>query len=354
MLALTVSGMFSADRLGARSDGWRRWLPLLERRLALPSGLLIGESGVLSTCVHLLKQTQPGIVTILTNADAGRVFYRRRRPGEVVHLDVFHESGEVDHLQVARSIRRMLDAYTLQVARLGSSEATVPALADYVDVQTATGGGRITGSLAFGRRETLQRAHRNHVHLAGLLPRQDLLCVFYLLAGVEEAILACGLQLRRVEGIEYDRGGEGRLSLADYTSPSDSLIRDPTGDAGGTDGGHPADAASDEGQEGGDAAPAAAELRATALALAKQLESEAALQSVLEVLERVPSLREAVEALRRRGLDAELIDRALSALTAAGFAQRQAGEVQLTTRGRRLADYVLRQGHELRIALRKA
>ncbi|HEX6988610.1 MAG TPA: VWA domain-containing protein, partial [Bacillota bacterium] len=86
----------SADQ---RQQEWERLAPAMLRRLRQREGLLLGESGILSTCVHVLTADKPGTVTILTDADAGSVFYHRSRAGEILHLDVFHQVGDVDHRQ---------------------------------------------------------------------------------------------------------------------------------------------------------------------------------------------------------------------------------------------------------------
>ncbi|HEY8394765.1 MAG TPA: VWA domain-containing protein [Thermaerobacter sp.] len=220
------------ERLGRQADITARLLQ------ALPDGVAgIGEAAVASTRVHLLLAGQPGLVRVVADADAGQVFYGRSRPGQVLHIDIFHADGEVDHRAVARNLMRAArifarDAGTHRIAGLPLEQ--VP---DYVDLQTGTGGGRATGTLAFGRRASLRLAHRNHVHLAIGLPRPIWGFAVYAVAAVEEVILASGLELRRVERVELVRGQGGQpLDLSDYATASDSLLREgPPG--GGRDGG---------------------------------------------------------------------------------------------------------------------
>src|SRR5690606_613217 len=171
----------------------------------------------------VLTASTPGTVTVLTGADAGRTFYHRVRAGQVLHLDVFHELGDVDHRRVAARLRAALAEYTRRAWGIHAGRGS---LADYVDVQTATGGGRITGSLRFGRKATLQRAHRNHVHVAMLMAPADLVAIFVVLSAVEGAILDCGLELRRVDAVVHQQGGTGSLPLSDYSSDSDSFLRE--------------------------------------------------------------------------------------------------------------------------------
>lgn len=67
---------------------------------------------------------------------------------------------------------------------------------DFVDIQTSTGGGRITGNLNFGKKLSLRKAHINHVHLTIMIPPVHLACLIYIILAVEEFILSCNLELR--------------------------------------------------------------------------------------------------------------------------------------------------------------
>lgn len=340
---------FEHAGLAGRLSNWAQWTPLLLDKLRRPEAVRLGESAVLSTCVHLLKQHQPGIVTILPKSDAGKVFYRRKQAGEVFHLDVFHQAGDVSHHLVARLACQAISRY--MEAAYGSPQPASK-LADYVDIQTATGGGRITGALVYGLRSTLQRAHRNHVHLAAMLPVHDVICLFYLLAALEQAVVASGLELRRVEGLEYDTGGTERISLADYTSPSDSMLRGNAGDLSpedrsGSDTGSPLTAT-----DAGDYAAARADLLAALTVLTQHLESTDAVDELFQALASMSPPREVLQVLRRQGLYYHGLDRALAALSRDGFLRPCHGDYVLTPRGRLLVEFASRHSRELRLALR--
>jgi len=178
----------------------------------------VGETAVVSTRVHLLEPSRPGVVRILQESDAGRVFYGRRDPGQVVHLDVFHAIALVDHRRIAATIR--YEAGRL----LGMAAAGV---CDWVDVQTGTGGGRVSGSLAYGRKPTLRDSHKNHVHITCLAAavRPDFL--LHLVAAVEEDVTSQGVQIRKIEALQHDAGGaKSPLDLSPYTDESDSWLRE--------------------------------------------------------------------------------------------------------------------------------
>lgn len=216
------------ERLGRQADITARLLQ------AVPGGAAgIGEAAVASTRVHLLLAGRPGLVQVVADADAGQVFYGRSRPGEVLHIDVFHAEGEVDHRAVARNLVRAARIFARDAGTHRMAGLPLEQVPDYVDLQTGTGGGRASGTLVYGRRPSLRLAHRNHVHLAIGLPRPIWGFAVYAVAAVEEVVLASGLELRRVERVEMVRGQGGRsLDLSDYATASDSLLREAPGGAG--------------------------------------------------------------------------------------------------------------------------
>lgn len=186
--------------------------------LAAGEAFRVGEAAVVSTKVHLLQADAPGVVTVLTDADAGHVFYRRTAPGEICHIDLFHEPAEVDHRAAAAVLRAV-------TARAAAAGRMAPSFADYIDVQTGTGGGRITGTLAFGQRATVREAHYHHLHVT---VRRDGVCPAFLPEAIDELeqmLLQAGVPIRRVDGIRYSRGGSGRLDLSDYSDRSDSYLK---------------------------------------------------------------------------------------------------------------------------------
>lgn len=344
---------FNGQNLARRVPTWSGWTSWLLSRLQQAAAVFLGESGVLSTCVHLLKRHQPGIVTILTASDAGQVFYNRRRRGEVFHLDVFHQQGEVHHRLVADFIIQAINEYC-RVA--GCPAGLCRRLVDLVDIQTGTGGGRVTGSLTYGRRITLKRAHRNHVHLAALLPPEHLVSLMYILAAVEQAILYTGLELRRVEGLEFEAGGTSRLSLSEYTSPSDSLMR---GDGQGATG-EPA-AAEPVGENrsldtgcGETGQGARTDLNIAVSTMMEHWESPEAVAELLNYLAKLPPMTEVLEAITRRCMIRPGTERMLAALGAKGLLRPQDGGYVFTPRGQRMLDYAARHSRELQAILRRS
>lgn len=303
----------------------------LVRTLASGRGGRLGDSAVVSTCVHLLDARRPDEATIVLNRDAGRVFYGRARPGEVVHIDVFHEVGEVDHRGVAARLHAADRAWRLDHGETAASHL------DFVDIQTGTGGGRVTGSLTHGRRLTLRLAHLNHVHLAALLPMEARSLVPYLVAAVEQEIAAQGLQVRAIARVRHRLASDGaadRDDLAPYADVTDTLLRQ-----GGRRGGAPGD------EELLSMAVSAARAAGGAEAAAAALDRVAQGPRFLEVIHGRPW-----DAAGLPGLERSVLDRWMQE----GWIARRGDRLELTEEGRALRNFLKSHVHEVEMALRAA
>lgn len=196
----------------------------LAAMLADGTGVRIGESAVVSCRVHQYSPDEPEIMHILRNSDAGQVFYHRGDTNKVLHIDIFHQCGLVSPGLVAQAIKEAVEEYHLQLGL--EKPYTAGINCDYIDIQTEGGGGRITGSLNYGQRESLRHTHANHVHLAILLAGEQLASVFYIIQAVEYAIIDSGLELRRNERIvSVDNDTGDQLDCSDYSTESDSLLK---------------------------------------------------------------------------------------------------------------------------------
>lgn len=202
----------------------------LARHLNSGAGCRIGESAICSRKVHMVDAYQPQIVTIITNADAGKVFYKRLRLDEIIHVDVFHALGKLSPQPIAQAVKRGLERYAQYLTvHLGYEQASKRAqLAHYFDMQTGLGGGRVTGSQLYGQKETVKKAHLNHVHLSGKLSNCDLAAVFFVVAAVEKAIMQQGLELRRVDHLQHEENNfRGQYEdMSPYTTFTDTFLRE--------------------------------------------------------------------------------------------------------------------------------
>ncbi|MEG6584689.1 vWA domain-containing protein [Dendrosporobacter sp. 1207_IL3150] len=184
-------------------------------------GCRVGECTVASRKMHIYNVQNPGEIQILKNVDAGRLFYNKSDCDKIVHLDIFHECGPVDHRLVAAAITDSIIHFNSTIT--GSEQVN----SNLIDIQTSTGGGRITGNLTFGQKRSLQQAHQNHVHVAAMLLDNSLSSIFYITLAVEAAILQCGLELRRIDTITpLFSSGEQLMDLSDFTDQNDSLLKE--------------------------------------------------------------------------------------------------------------------------------
>jgi len=193
-------------------------------------GLRIGQSTVCSQKMHTFHPQKPEYVEVLQNIDAGQSFYHRNESGSVYHLDIFHECGLVDHHIVAVEVRTAVELYNAYYGKYIVNDTEDKVGVDFFDIQTGTGGGRITGSLDCGKKMSLRKGHINHVHITMALPSKHLACLVYVVMAVESAILSCNLELRCNEKIENVKStSKGSSDLSAYADRSDSLLQKNNG-----------------------------------------------------------------------------------------------------------------------------
>jgi len=203
----------------------------LEATIKQNRGARIGQTTIASQKVHTFNPLTPQIINILQNADAGQAFYQRQECGSVYHLDIFHQCGLVDHRQVAASIKKAVDTYNFHysvnnLVFLFPESSCEGVKADFIDIQTGTGGGRITGALNFGKKLSLRRAHENHVHIAIMMAPYHLAFLFYVVLAVESVILDHNLELRCNEKIMHVNSKEKtKQDLSAYTDQTDSFLQ---------------------------------------------------------------------------------------------------------------------------------
>ncbi len=334
--------------LNGRPTAAARLVAEMTRAFERGEGYRFGESAVVSRRVHLVTSARPAEVDIITSADAGRVFYGRRSSDQIVHLDIFHEVARVDHRAMARAVRDAVDRYTREArSTAGGPEQGVVGLAgrrlaDYVDIQTATGGGRITGGLGYGQGDTLRRAHLTHVHLAFLAHQRDYHLVPHLVLAVEAELGRQGCEIRRPDRLNHvsGRDGETSLDLSDYASLSDSLLREQRHDWSSPE------------SEGPLPGVKASYLRGV-LDLADEFGGVDELAEILDMLDERPTWSQLHKALRNR----VPVSQVLSRLEDEGLLESERGLYNLTREGHLLHDFVTthRTDIEMRfkMALRK-
>ncbi len=333
-------------------DGWLAEAAAQGPRLwaALGGGVRVGESAVLSTRVHVLHRGDPDALTVLVDRDAGQLFYGRRHPDEIVHLDIFHAPGALPPAAVAAAFDLALATYRRALPGCGAAIGR-----DAFDVQTAAGGGRLGGSLRGGRRPGVMAAHQGHVHLAGLLCDADVPFCFALVAAVEQRLAAQGLPPRQPLRVAAARAGADwdlESGLRAYEALTDSRLREPARRGGGGEPPPlpapepPAPAAEAECLQ----TPAAEVWLAHAARLAEALGGAAAARQLLEAL----ATPRPLTALPTPGWTPVTLRSALAHLVQGGWAEAAGPLWRLTARGHTLRGLFARHLREVELALRAA
>ncbi|TYP50376.1 vWA domain-containing protein [Thermosediminibacter litoriperuensis] len=184
----------------------------MKMEFAKERGVRIGEAAVVSRKVHVISPDRPQVVRIITNSDAGKVFYNRFNEGEILHVDLFHEIRAVDVKLLAGDLIKALSRNSMEF------------MADRIDIQTGSGGGRLSGSLNYGKTESLLKDHLNHVHLSILLNDNDLDLLLFLIENLEESLTGQGVELRRIERI-INEVGNTPMDMSPYATDSDSYLK---------------------------------------------------------------------------------------------------------------------------------
>jgi len=187
----------------------------LQHELKKDKGVRVGQTAVVSRKVHTINLINPTQINIIANSDAGQAFYHRLQPNEIIHLDLFHEVKTFNLKQFAVFLIKALE------------RSPFSHLMDYIDIQTGSGGGRLTGDLCYGTSENLKKSHLNHVHIAALIPEDELESIFLIVDNIEQALLEQGVELRKIEKISHEIGN-APLDIFSCASNSDSnLMHDP-------------------------------------------------------------------------------------------------------------------------------
>lgn len=289
-------------------------------------GARVGEAAAVSRRVHVIRASDPDQVEIRCCADAGEVFYGRRVRDGILHIDVFHSLGDVDHVSAAIALRNAVDEWNRVCRNYGGQ----PVMADAIDVQTATGGGRVTGSLCYGGKQSLRTAHRGHVHTAALLNPENAGFVYLAVRNVERAISSSGLELRKVARLRNVHSESGSpIDLAPYTSPTDSFLR----------------------EDGSDQPRGNEDLAQQALDAASDFGSVQSLRSFLDSLGSSARKESPYTLLDREFGDSEAI---LARLRAMDLVRGEGASLKVTEQGAQLAEFMRKAARELEMRMRQA
>lgn len=179
--------------------------------LAQKQGCRIGESAVASHFVHNVNPLRPGEIRICINRDAGQSLAQLETPGQVIHLDVFHEPAPVKIKPLIAALAPTMRSYLLLLqVRPGNIEPHLRLLYESLFIQTGTGKGNLLDLLKSGEEHSQKQESdsngqkRNHVHiLLTSLPPKDCALIPCLVDAVETEIARQGIEIRKVEGIVH-------------------------------------------------------------------------------------------------------------------------------------------------------
>lgn len=187
-------------------------------------GVRLGESSVVSLKVHQVVPGRQGHVKILTNRDAGQTLLDYIDPGQVVHLDVFHQIGTVNPRKVAQRIFHAILEY-IETEELGSSfleEDGFQYALDYAQrIQVVSGGEQgLVYDLFQGKAESTGQdsSLSNHVRILAKLSPEKYGMILVIAEAVEEAIIDSGLQLARVKKIFHGKEKEAEVDLTGFVA----------------------------------------------------------------------------------------------------------------------------------------
>lgn len=166
-------------------------------------GTLIGSSAVVSRKVHLEPREQPGLIHILVEKDAGRTYLSQEEYDKFVHIDVFHQSAEINIADLAgrlrNAIHRFLKQYDIQQPAPEERELAAINLARHIHLVTGAGEGTV---LEPHRQVYPPPARRNsHVHILAQLPPRQYSFIYNIIGETEKTLRYHGVKLRPVRQI---------------------------------------------------------------------------------------------------------------------------------------------------------
>ncbi|MGE5404696.1 MAG: vWA domain-containing protein, partial [Candidatus Saccharibacteria bacterium] len=183
-------------------------------------GVRLGDSAVVSQKLHGLYSKRRGWVKIYSNQDAGKNYLKFVDEKQVIHIDVYHELGEIDPRLVARRIFRAVQDFLLE------EEPSLKYVEDMmfrqaIDfchklmISTRIGSGSAYDLLQ-GHMDVPEDKKLEHVHILAKLKSEEYYWVLIIAEAAEEAILESGLKLSRVRGINHGFQKQPEADLSSF------------------------------------------------------------------------------------------------------------------------------------------
>ncbi|MGD0153570.1 MAG: VWA domain-containing protein [Thermacetogeniaceae bacterium] len=170
-------------------------------------GFRLGESTVISSCLHRTTHLHPGEIRILVDRDAGIELAHRQTPGQIIHVDIFHAPAVVKHQPLVQIMNETIQAYlSLRPEKPSGFDDLMQSYAERIYLETGTGSGNLIELLAgsTGDGSPPKPRRKNHVQL--LLDRfaaADMAVVSCLVDAVETELAANAVEIRKVDKIAH-------------------------------------------------------------------------------------------------------------------------------------------------------
>jgi len=170
-------------------------------------GFRLGESTVISSCLHRTTHLHPGEIRILVDRDAGIELAHRQTPGQIIHVDIFHAPAVVKHQPLVQIMNETIQAYlSLRPEKPSGFDDLMQSYAERIYLETGTGSGNLIELLAgsTGDGSPPKPRRKNHVQL--LLDRfaaADMAVVSCLVDAVETELAANSVEIRKVDKIAH-------------------------------------------------------------------------------------------------------------------------------------------------------
>jgi magnesium chelatase subunit D len=175
----------------------------LEKSFQMHEGMLMGKSAVVSRYVHKESPNSPGEVSIFWDYDAGHHYLDSDEVYKAVHIDVYHEPADINAVDVAHRITRMIPAF-LQIIdrnqdrRQEEKDLAAASLARKVHLYTSLGNGT---ALQPEHNSKCDTRYTDHVHILALIPTRYYSLIFCIVEAVERSIAFQGIKLRTIKKI---------------------------------------------------------------------------------------------------------------------------------------------------------
>lgn len=191
--------------------------------LELKQGFQLGESTVVSHYLHSINQLRPAEIQVFVNRDAGQSLLDKEKPGEVIHIDIFHEPAVVKIGPLVSELTRTVRSYLLfHQKRHGNIEPQSRLFYRLIFIKTGTDAGKLTELLSRMAKQQEQEEDnrgqkRNHVHLLLInLPPKDHTLIPCLIDAIETEITHQGIEIRKVNNIVHVEIGEQQPYSTDF------------------------------------------------------------------------------------------------------------------------------------------